>query len=95
MEALDNLISNLQSSKDSRLVRRGFSPAQLVIGNVPNLLGETLADPSCCIASDQEILLPPADRDMMGRQYVLNHESGCRMQEEFARKDRSDRIARA
>ena len=38
MEAFDNLISNLQSSKNSRPIRGGFSPAQLVIGTVLNLL---------------------------------------------------------
>ena len=39
MDALDNLISILQSSTNSRPIRGGFSPSQLVIGNVPNLPG--------------------------------------------------------
>ena len=37
-------------------------------------------------------MTPPADRDMVGSQYVRNRESRCRMQEEFARKDMNDRI---
>ena len=67
MDSPDNLISHLQSSKNARHIRGGFCPFQLVIGNTPNLPGERLADPSCCMASDQEILTPPADMDMMGK----------------------------
>ena len=62
---------------------------------MPNLLGELAGDPSSCMASDQEILNPPADRDMMGDQYVRNHEARCQMQQHFARKNMKDRILRA
>ena len=47
------------------------------------------------MASHQEILNSRADRDMMGKQYVRNHEARSRMQEEFVRKDMNDRILRA
>ena len=62
---------------------------------MPNLPGELTGDPSSCMASDQEILTPPADRDMMGTQYVRNHEARCRMQQHFAQKNMKDRILRA
>ena len=94
LEDLDNLLATVQSSRNSSPIRRGFTPSQLVFGNTPNLPGELTRDPSCCTASDQEILIPPANRDMMGSQYVRNHEAPCRMQQQFAQKDMKDRILR-
>lgn len=95
LEDLDKLLATVQSSLNSSPIRRGFSPSQLVFGNMPNLPGELTGDPSSCMASDQEILTPPADRDMMGTQYVRNHEARCRMQQHFAQKSMKDRILRA
>ena len=62
---------------------------------MPNLPGELTGDPSSCMASDQEILTPPADRDMMGDQHVRNHEARCQMQQHFAQNNMKDRILRA
>ena len=84
LEDLDRLLANVQSSRNSSPIQGGFSPSQMVFGNMPDLPGELTGDPSSCIASDQEILTPPADRDMMGTQYVRNHEARCRMQQHFA-----------
>lgn len=95
LEALATMISQVHSGNISRPIRVGFSPSQLLQGSTRNIPGELMADPSLCEAANQEILTAPADRYLMGTQYVRNHEARSRMQKEFTRKDTQDLILRA
>ena len=92
---LQQLLAVAMSTKNARPIRGGFSPCQLVFGTTPQLPEELLGDAETTIAADQEILTPAADRDMMGRQFVKNHELRCRMQAAFAKSDAKDRASRA